>query len=84
MSIASTILMIRPAAFGFNEETAANNFFQSNPAVDASIIQQKALEEFDQMVNLLRTNGIEVVVIDDTSDPRKETIFYKSSISNMW
>jgi hypothetical protein len=82
MSIASTILMIRPAAFGFNEETAANNFFQSNPAVDASIIQQKALEEFDQMVNLLRTNGIEVVVIDDTSDPIKpDAIFPNNWVS---
>lgn len=82
MYIASTILMIRPAAFGFNEETAANNFFQSNPTLEASIIQKKALKEFDQMVELLRANGIGVVVIDDTSDPVKpDAIFPNNWVS---
>ena len=28
MPAASAILMVRPAAFGFNEETALNNYFQ--------------------------------------------------------
>ena len=30
---AHTILMIRPASFGYNTETAVNNYFQSLPAI---------------------------------------------------
>lgn len=71
MSIASTILMIRPAAFGFNEETAVNNYFQAKPEGPASFIQQKAISEFDVMVQLLSQNGIEVIVMNDTPVPPK-------------
>ena len=40
MQITDTILMIRPAAFGANEETAATNFFQSKDAeVNSRAIQ---------------------------------------------
>ena len=41
MAITSTILMVRPAAFGFNAETAANNFFQTNPNESKEELQQK-------------------------------------------
>ena len=54
MTIASTILMIRPAAFGFNKETAANNYFQTNPAISQAALQRKALAEFDNMLQTLR------------------------------
>ncbi len=71
MPVASTILMIRPAAFGFNEETAADNYFQTNPCISAEALQQKALEEFDNMVAMLRHHDIEVMVIEDTAIPPK-------------
>lgn len=70
MPLASTILMIRPAAFGFNEETAENNFFQHKPSSDLSV-QQSVVEEFDNMVTELRNHNIEVIVVDDTPDPVK-------------
>jgi len=55
MQITDTLLMIRPAAFGANEETAATNFFQSTGVkTDPRSIQQAALNEFDNMVELLR------------------------------
>ncbi len=63
--------MIRPAAFGFNEETAADNYFQTNPGISAAVLQQKALEEFDNMVAMLRRHDIEVMVIEDTATPAK-------------
>ncbi|HNU16090.1 MAG TPA: arginine deiminase-related protein [Chitinophagaceae bacterium] len=63
--------MIRPAAFGFNEETAANNYFQTNPGISKEVLQQKALAEFDNMVHLLRNEEIDVLVIDDTKEPPK-------------
>ena len=82
MPLASTILMIRPAAFGFNEETAANNFFQSNPAVGQEELQRKVLKEFDSMVHILENHDINVIVIEDTKKPTKpDAIFPNNWIS---
>ena len=71
MAVASTILMICPAAFGFNEETAANNYFQLNPGTPKEELQEKALHEFNKMVQTLRDHDIDVMVIDDTNEPAK-------------
>lgn len=60
-----TILMIRPAQFGFNHETAASNVFQKGSEQAPDEIQQKALKEFDELVKLLRLNKIYVIVIGD-------------------
>lgn len=65
-----TILMVRPAHFGFNEETAANNAFQVNDqSLSATEIQEKAKVEFDNFVGKLRAVGVNVIVVEDTSDP---------------
>lgn len=71
MNIASAILMVRPAGFGYNTETAANNVFQSSVSYNAAEIQQKAVKEFDAFVETLRSKGIEVIVIEDTASPVK-------------
>jgi len=64
--ITHTILMIRPASFGFNPETAESNAFQSS-TLEHSVeeIRRLARQEFDQMVDLLREAGIEVMVVED-------------------
>lgn len=59
--------MIRPVNFGYNAETAVNNTFQVG-SKDADV-QQKALKEFDGFVTVLKNNGVDVTVIEDTSDP---------------
>lgn len=79
MPAASTILMIRPAAFGFNEQTAANNFFQSQPSLDAAALQQKVLDEFDSMARLLVEQDIEVLVIEDTPEPPKPDAIFPNN-----
>lgn len=79
MPLASTILMVRPAAFGFNEETAANNYFQSNPGIDKEQLQQKALAEFDNMVQTLRSHGITVLVIEDSKEPPKPDAIFPNN-----
>lgn len=63
--------MVRPIRFAFNEETAANNAFQQKAENEAGAleIQKKAVEEFDAYVGLLRANGVEVVVLQDTPEP---------------
>lgn len=69
-------MMIRPAAFGFNPETALNNHFQHKPESLQNDLQQKALKEFDNMVSQLRANHIEVIVIEDTPlPPKPDAIF---------
>lgn len=73
------LLMIRPVNFGFNAETAVNNSFQKDTGTD---VQQKALEEFDDFVDLLRQNGIDVQVVEDTAEPfTPDSIFPNNWIS---
>ena len=80
MQITNTLLMIRPAAFGANEETAATNFFQSTGTkTDPRSIQQSALNEFDKMVELLRQHDINVLVIDDTPAPVKPSAIFPNN-----
>lgn len=69
--VASTILMIRPASFGFNTETAASNVFQGSVAIGAQQVQEKAVEEFDRFVQVVQSHGVEVCVIPDTPLPAK-------------
>ena len=79
MAITSTILMVRPAAFGFNAETAANNYFQSNPDISNAELQKKALYEFDNMVAILRKRGVTVIVIEDTEIPAKPDAIFPNN-----
>jgi len=65
------IAMVRPAAFGFNEETALNNHFQNSEQKNNAALQEQALEEFDAMVTLLQDNGIDVLILSDTPLPPK-------------
>ena len=63
--------MIRPASFGFNEETAGSNAFQKNLPQSSAEVSGKAIEEFDGFVKALQAAGINVIVIEDTKDPPK-------------
>jgi len=68
--LASKVLMIRPAKFGFNEETAANNAFQTKGAAEGQgSVQDLAKAEFDGFVALLKAAGVDVIAVDDTSEP---------------
>jgi hypothetical protein len=69
--LADTILMICPAAFQCNAETAANNFFQHPSELHPKELHEAALREFDGMVAALRSKSIEVIVVDDTPEPPK-------------
>ena len=72
--------MIRPVSFTFNAQTAVNNAFQSNS--NAGDAQKKALDEFDQFVSLLRNNGVDVIVVDDTQEPHTpDSIFPNNWVS---
>jgi hypothetical protein len=77
----TNLLMIRPVAFGFNEQTAGSNAFQKMDA-DQLLVQQKALAEFDALVAALCANGVNVTVIDDTMEPHTpDSIFPNNWVS---
>lgn len=63
------ILMIRPAQFRMNEQTAVNNYFQAQAGMTPEAVEKKAQEEFDAYVSVLREKGVQVSVVQDTLDP---------------
>ena len=74
------ILMVRPYQFYFNQQTAANNFFQSNINIENA--NELAIAEFDAMVEKLRDHQIKVNVIQDTKDPSTpDSIFPNNWVS---
>lgn len=79
---ASHILMVRPAAFQFNEQTAQTNDYQQRPSLSNEEAILKAQEEFDNMVEILEQNDINVWVVEDTEEPIKpDAIFPNNWIS---
>lgn len=81
--VTRSILMVRPSNFGFNEETAVNNAFQNNAAGKTSEqIREKAIEEFDSFVSLLRSKGVDVSVYQDEPQPIKpDAVFPNNWVS---
>jgi len=65
--ISKRVFMVRPHTFGYNPQTAVNNPFQFNITKDA--IPESALYEFDTLVKVLQSKGVEVHVVQDTEDP---------------
>jgi len=79
MQTTDTVLMIEPIAFGFNEQTAVNNYFQVQQEGN---VQEKALEEFNSFVEKLRSKGINVITVKDTIDPKTpDSIFPNNWVS---
>ncbi len=58
--IAHSVLMVRPAQFGFNAETSNSNSFQNKMEFES--VSEVALKEFDSVVEQLRNVGIDVLV----------------------
>ncbi|QSE95837.1 citrulline utilization hydrolase CtlX [Fulvivirga lutea] len=81
--ITDTILMIRPARFRMNEQTALNNYYQrAIENLTAEQIQEQALGEFDSFVEKLRSHLVEVIVVEDTLSPdTPDSIFPNNWIS---
>lgn len=78
----NTLLMIRPVNFRKNEQTAVNNYFQENLALENEAINLKAQNEFDRFVAILRTKGVQVIVVADTREPNTpDSIFPNNWVS---
>ncbi|HAP95813.1 citrulline utilization hydrolase CtlX [Epilithonimonas hominis] len=79
MQTTDTVLMIEPVAFGFNEQTAVNNYFQVQQEGN---VQEDALKEFNAFVEKLRAKDINVITIKDTLEPKTpDSIFPNNWVS---
>lgn len=63
--ITNTMLMVRPVRFRMNEQTVVNNYFQEEMDLKNDEINRQAQQEFDVLVEKLRTVGVKVIVVDD-------------------
>lgn len=70
---ADTILMVRPRDFGYNEQTSTDNEFQKKLNLPAEIINKKANQEFEAMVEGLRTKGVTVLILEPPISSGAET-----------
>lgn len=78
------LLMVRPAAFQFNAETALSNAFQQElKGLSEDEIKRKAIEEFDGYVATLRSQGIDVIVFQDTPEPPKPDALFPNNWISM-
>lgn len=65
-------LMIRPACFGYNIETAASNSYQHFPEPkEMAQVEERARQEFDGLVQALEAAELDLLVLDDSPEPRK-------------
>jgi hypothetical protein len=78
-----SVLMVRPAKFACNPQTAASNAFQQLPTPLADPdLQGAALREFDGLANALARAGVEVLIAPDSNEPTKpDAIFPNNWVS---
>lgn len=81
--LAAAVLMVRPAAFDYNPETALTNTMQQRPREgggDRSPAQARA--EFDGLAGALTAAGVAVCAVEDTPDPPKpDAVFPNNWVS---
>jgi hypothetical protein len=77
---AGAVLMIRPAAFDYNPETAATNSMQRPAASSGSMSHNElARAEHQQLVRALESEGISVCVVEDTPAPAKPDALFPNN-----
>ena len=75
----STVLLCRPAAFGFNAEAARSNAFAADPGSETA---SAALAEFDALVAALERAGVTSLILDDNAArPCPDAVFPNNWVS---
>jgi hypothetical protein len=75
LQITDTILLVRPACFGFNQETAASNSFQTN---EPEAVQEMALQEFETVQSMLKSR-FHTLVYEDPAQPCKPDAIFPNN-----
>jgi hypothetical protein len=79
---AEAVLMVRPARFGYNPETAATNRLQRPPAAAGGAEGAQARKEHDGLAAALESEGIGVCLVEDTPEPPKpDAVFPNNWVS---
>ena len=80
--LASAVLMIRPARFQSNPETAGSNRFQGRSGTSPADQHAAALKEFEALAVVLEGCGVKVLRFDDTAEPHTpDAIFPNNWVS---
>jgi hypothetical protein len=78
---APAVLMVRPAHFGYNPQTAGSNRFQRD-AREAASSTTRALPEFAALHAALQDAGVRTCVVEDTHEPVKpDAVFPNNWVS---
>src|ERR1700733_15560005 len=79
---AAAVMMIRPAAFDYNSQTAASNRMQVADGRGTANAATLARAEFDATVTALRAAGVQVcVVADEPVPPKPDAVFPNNWVS---
>lgn len=73
--------MLKPNNFGYNFETKSTNSFQNKTKESKIIIKEKAIEEFNSMVETLKNNKINIEVFNDKVEKLPDSVFMNNWIS---
>jgi len=69
MQLPTAVVMVRPASFGFNPDTAPSFMFQRETTeTSRKEIERRARMEFDLLAGRLRDAGVEVIIAEDKED----------------
>src|SRR5436309_14569891 len=69
MQLPTAVVMVRPASFGFNPDTAPSFLFQREITdVSRKEIERRARMEFDILAGRLGKAGVEVIIAEDKED----------------
>jgi hypothetical protein len=80
--LASAVLMIRPARFQSNPETAESNRFQGKTRATPAEQHATAVAEFEALKDALEAAGVRVCAFDDTPEPHTpDAIFPNNWVS---
>jgi len=69
MQVPAAVVMVRPASFGFNPDTAPSFLFQREiTETNRKEIERRARIEFDLLAGRLREAGVEVIIFEDQEE----------------
>ncbi len=84
MHTTTTVLLVEPTTFGFDEETATDNVFQHHVRLQSEELRARALEESHALADTLTEYGIRVVTFVDKPTPVKPDALFPNNWLSTW
>lgn len=84
MSATNNVLMVRPSKFNFNNQTSKSNFFQKNIFECENELNLRVINEFENLVTILRRYQINVHVLNDNDKPKNLIQFSQIIFLFLW